>query len=55
MKHRIVAMMVLALVEFHLGGEVEGDWFAQYGMARDMTDGTPLEIVTEEEEEAGGY
>ena len=55
MRHRIVAMMVLALVEFHLGGEVEGDWFAQYGMARDMTDGTPLEVVTEEEEEAGGY
>ena len=54
MRHRIVAIMVLAMVDFHLGGEVEGDWFAQYGMARDMTDGTPLEIVTEEEE-AGGY
>ena len=55
MRHIIVAMMVLALVEFHLGGEVEEDWFAQYGMARDMTDGAPLEIVTEEEEGAGGY
>ena len=53
MKQRIVAMMVLALVEFHLGEEVDGNWFAQYGMARDMTDGVPLEIVTEEEEEAG--
>ena len=53
MRHRIVAIMVLALVNFHLGGEVEGDWFAQYGMARDMrADGTPLEITTEE---AGGY
>ena len=53
MKHRIIAMMVLALVEFHLGGEVDENWFAQYGMARDMTDGDPLEVVTEEEEEAG--
>ena len=53
MKHRIIAMMVLALVEFHLGGEVDENWFAQYGMARDMTDGAPLRIVTEEEEEAG--
>ena len=53
MRHRIVAIMVLALVNFHLGGEVDGDWFAQYGMARDMTeDGTPLEIATEE---TGGY
>ena len=53
MRHRIVAIMVLAMVDFHLGGEVEGDWFAQYGMARDIgEDGTPLEIATEE---TGGY
>ena len=53
MRHRIVAIMVLVLVEFHLGGEVNRDWFAQYGMERDMVDEVPLEVVAEEEEEAG--
>ena len=55
MKHRIIAMMVLALVEFHLGEEVNADWFAQYGMERDMVDEVPLEVVAEEEDGAGCY
>ena len=55
MRHRIVAIMVLVLVEFHLGGEVNRDWFAQYGMERDMVDEVPLEVVAEEEDGAGCY
>ena len=53
MRNKIAAIMMLALVNFHLGGEVQGDWFAEYGMARDMgDDGTPLEVATEK---TGGY
>ena len=53
MRNSIAAIMVLALVNFHLGGEVQGNWLAEYGMVRDMgDDGTPLEIATEE---IGGY
>ena len=55
MKHRIIAMMVLALVEFHLGEEVNADWFAQYGMERDMVDEVPLEVMAEEGDGEGGY
>ena len=55
MKHRIIAMMVLALVEFHLGEEVNKDWFAQYGMERDMVDEVPVDVMAEEGAGEGGY
>ena len=53
MRNKIATIMMLALVNFHLGEEVQSDWFAEYGMARDMgDDGTPLEVATEK---TGGY
>ena len=55
MKHSISAVMVLALVEFHLWEEVNEGWFAQYGMERDMVGQVPLEDMTEEEAGEGGY
>ena len=55
MKHIIIAVMVLAVVGLHLGEEVNRDWFAQYGMERDMVDEVPLEVIAEEGDGEGGY
>ena len=55
MKHSSIAVMVLALVGLHLGEEVNKDWFAEYGMERDMVDEIPLEVLAEEGDGEGGY
>ena len=55
MKHSSIAVMVLALLGYHLGEGVNEDWFAEYGMERDMVDEIPLEVLAEEGDGEGGY
>ena len=55
MKHRIIAVMFLALVGLHLGEGVGEDWFVQYSMERDMVDEVPVDVMAEEGAGEGGY
>ena len=55
MKHSIIAVMVVALLGFHLGEGVNEDWFAEYGMERDVVDEIRLEVLAEEGDGEGGY
>ena len=55
MKHNIIAVVVLALLGFHLGEGVNEDWFAQYTMERDMVDEVPVDDMAEEGDGEGGY
>ena len=36
MKHSMMVVMILALLQPHLGEKVGDDWFSQYGEKRDM-------------------
>ena len=55
MKHSIIAVMILALLGFHLGEGVGEDWFAQYAMDKDMVDKVPVAVMAEEGAGEGGY
>ena len=36
MKHSMMVVMILALLQAHMGEKVGDDWFSQYGEKRDM-------------------
>ena len=54
MKHSIIAVMILALLGFHLGEGVDDNWFSQYGKERDMMAEVPEESMAEEGAGEGG-
>ena len=54
MKHSIIAVMILALLGFHLGEGVGEDWFAEYAMEKDMMAEVPEESMAEEGAGEGG-
>ena len=53
MKHSMMVVMILALLQPHLGEKVGDDWFSQYGEKRDMMAEYPEGGVSRAPEESG--